>query len=141
MACQNCESVALTMTSTRLPAAGAFAFALVEVGTNRRATRTPTMKVTRAIAATVESVKGVLKNLDIPYSLFVSCLYRGSQRTCINYDARKSSRLRGSLHQKARDERGLYRNKIQRNDSCRLTVTRRRLSGSLKPADFMHERE
>jgi hypothetical protein len=26
------------------------------------------MRATRAIAATVESVKGVLKNLDIPYS-------------------------------------------------------------------------
>src|SRR5437764_7722911 len=75
MACQNCESVALTMTSTRLPAAGAFAFALLVVGTNRRATRTPMMKVTRANAATVERVKGVLKNLDISYSFFVSCLH------------------------------------------------------------------
>src|SRR5579859_730203 len=68
MACQNWESVALTMTSTRLLEAGAFAFALVVDGTNRRATRTPIMKVTRANAATVERVKGVLKNLDIPYS-------------------------------------------------------------------------
>src|SRR2546421_12709218 len=68
IACQNCESVALTMTSIRVPEAGAFAFALVEVGANRRPARTPMMRATRAIAATVESVKGVLKNLDIHYS-------------------------------------------------------------------------
>src|SRR6266849_510308 len=71
-ACQHCESVALTMTSTRLLEAGAFAFALVEVGANRRPARAPMMRVTRAIAATVESVKGVLKNLDIPSSFFSS---------------------------------------------------------------------
>src|SRR5947209_12765702 len=65
MACQNCESVALTMTSMRLPEAGAFAFARLEVGANRRPTRTPMIRVTRASAATVESVKGVLKNRDI----------------------------------------------------------------------------
>src|SRR6266566_5554394 len=65
MACQNCESVALTMTSTRLLVAGAFAFALVEVGANKRPARTPIMRATRAIAATVESVNGVLKNRDI----------------------------------------------------------------------------
>src|SRR5947209_5415550 len=79
MACQNCESVALTMTSMRLLDAGAFEFARVAVGTNRRATRTPTMKVTRAIAATVESVKGVLKNLDIPYLLLLCRLSLYSQ--------------------------------------------------------------
>jgi hypothetical protein len=49
------------------------------VGTNRRATRTPMMKVTRAIAATVESVKGVLKNLDIPYSFSAGWLDKDSQ--------------------------------------------------------------
>src|SRR2546427_11641895 len=65
IACQNCESVALTMTSTRLLVAGAFALALVEVGANRRPSRTPMMRPTRAIAATVESVNGVLKNRDI----------------------------------------------------------------------------
>src|SRR6266700_363878 len=68
MACQNCESVALTMTSTRLLEAGAFEFARVEVGANMRPARTPMMRVTRAIAATVESVNGVLKNRDIAYS-------------------------------------------------------------------------
>src|SRR5947209_17714702 len=74
IACQNCESVALTMTSTRLLEAGAFAFALVEVGANRRPARTPMMRATRAIAATVESVNGVLKNRDIPdLLLFVVC--------------------------------------------------------------------
>src|SRR5260221_13979031 len=63
------------MTSIRLPEAGAFALARVEVVANRRPARTPRMRATRAIAATVDSVKGVLKNLDIPYSFFAGCLY------------------------------------------------------------------
>src|SRR3981081_3781300 len=84
MACQNCESVALTMTSIRLLDAGAFDCGRVGVGTNRGATRTPMVKVTRAIAATVESVKGVLKNLDIPYLLLCAgCLYTASQHRWI----------------------------------------------------------
>jgi len=51
-----------------MPEAGEFAFARVEVGLKTRATSTPMIRATRAIAATVERVKGVLKNLDIQYS-------------------------------------------------------------------------
>jgi hypothetical protein len=87
------------MTSTRLLVAGAFAFALVEVGANMRPTRTPMMRATRAIAETVESVNGVLKNRDIPvlllfivdneHALFVVHAIEKRRNTRLHQETRK----------------------------------------------------
>src|SRR5260370_30940477 len=118
------------MTSIRLPEAGAFALARVEVVANRRPARTPRMRATRAIAATVESVKGVVKNLDIPYSFFCR-LSLSSQLAC------KRSRLHTSLHREARDEKEGFTGTKYR--SC--GPTRTCLSRGRRTADFMHERE
>ena len=65
------------------------------------------MRATRAIAATVESVKGVLKNLDIPYSFFAGCLYPANSHA---KDRGYTRVFIGRLVIKG----GLYGNKIQK---------------------------